>query len=571
MYHRSTTMPEVTSTSRHANDIPASATAPNENPKQNSVDVKQETRPAVFHELIEEKEHENVTRAVDREIHQHHHHVYIQPVTETIVEDEQHHNRTVPTEHRTRHHGKEQEVATALAHERDQFRNTQHVLPATDATSTSNTVVGEHIHHHVHNIIQPVIERQRVVPHIVHTTVPIHEHIEHEPYIHKGTVLPAITLDEFLKRGYSLDGSKQPLRDPNIVYEGSKEPFGGDNAAAHTQRNGAYENHSRVGSPSVRLQVPGTRGSRNGNGVVANGENPDAYAGYTGNTGTPSPIVHKKTAATGAIAPGGQGGYDNATRVASPAASLQVPRRQNGYAGSAQGVTPTGAYTPVNTTRATAAGIREPAVGADGYRQGGSPALYAGEKRASIPSIHEPAPPPRLQLPTTNVHGGYGTGLRGPGAYTPHPEVKEASPTSISRATALANNRAAASALQVPGGLGGYGRVTRDVSPAEASAASLGKKSYTRSEEGNGRKKSAVSSPDTDSESRAARSVFNDKEKEDEERERQRKKERKREKKEAKKAAEREEKEREEKAESPTTKKHSWLDFLSPRRAERAR
>ncbi|KAK6346834.1 hypothetical protein TWF696_006941 [Orbilia brochopaga] len=503
--------------------------------RKNSVDVKQETRPAVYHELIEEKEHESVTHAVDREIHQHHHQIYIQPVTERIVEDEKHIHRTAPVEHRTRHHGKDREVASALAQERGQFRNTYYVVPASPTTSSHNTLVGEHIHHHVHNIIQPVIERQRVVPHIVHTTVPIHEHIEHEPYIHKGTVLPAITLDEFLKRGYSLDGSKQPSGGASVVYEGKEVPpvNNSNTAGNHVPRGrGYYANSIRGGSPI------------------------DAYEAYTGRKEA-SPVAYDRTTATATV----NGRYDN--RARSPAA-VSLNKGHGRYGNGVQGASPPRAYSPVDNPRATAAGLRVPGVPAtDGYRNDvrGSPnkvyAPYTARKESPPVTVQKPIVP-RLQVP--DEHGGYASVTRGASPTGSYSRQRDASP--------VATNRAAASALQVPGGLGGRGGSTRGVSPA-ASATSFRKNSYPPSEMAKSRRKSAESSRDTDTESRAARSVYREKEREDkkarEEKGREKEKQR-----EAEKTSEKEKKENRDESVSPTSKKHSWLSLLNPRHKERS-
>ncbi|EWC43502.1 hypothetical protein DRE_07502 [Drechslerella stenobrocha 248] len=207
--------------------------------KHHSVDIEQETKPA----------------AVDREVHQHHHKIHVQPITDKIVEEERHYHRTTPVERRTRHHGKDREIASALAHEQSCFKNRREVLPV-ETTNSSNVVVGEHVYHHIHNVIQPVIERQRVVPHIVHTTVPIHERIEHEPHIHAGTVLPAMTLDEFLKKGYSLDGFRLPAE--HVDYGAETPPpaaaathgldrGGGGSSASHAA-GGSYTHLGKAGS-----------------------------------------------------------------------------------------------------------------------------------------------------------------------------------------------------------------------------------------------------------------------------------------------------------------------------------
>ncbi|KAK6343352.1 hypothetical protein TWF730_010943 [Orbilia blumenaviensis] len=203
---------------------------------KHSVDIEQETKPAVLHERVKEKQHETVVHAVDREIHQHHHQIHVQPIQDKVVESEQHHHNVIPVEHRTHHHGKDKEVSTALATEHGKFKDEREVLPV-ETTNSANVVVGEHVHHHIHDYIQPVIERERVVPHVVHTTVPIHEHIEHEPYIHKGNVLPMMSMEEFTKQGYSLKGNKKPLE--HIDYEGNPLEIDGQSHVGFT-KSGAH-------------------------------------------------------------------------------------------------------------------------------------------------------------------------------------------------------------------------------------------------------------------------------------------------------------------------------------------
>ncbi|KAF3942289.1 hypothetical protein ABW19_dt0204689 [Dactylella cylindrospora] len=215
--------------------------------KKHTVDVNRETKPAVLHEKVTKRKHENVTHAVDREIHQHHHQIHVQPVTDKVVENEKHHHNLVPVEHRSHYHGKDREIATKLAHEHERFRDEQQVLPV-EATSSSNVVVGEHVHHHVHDYIQPVIERERIVPHIVHTTVPIHEHIEHEPYIHEGNVLPTMTMAEFTRAGHTLNGSKGATE--HIEYEGEPLRFGSDFRGGFGLGASSYTHHKKSKSKS---------------------------------------------------------------------------------------------------------------------------------------------------------------------------------------------------------------------------------------------------------------------------------------------------------------------------------
>jgi len=200
-----------------------------------SVDIEQETKPAVVHERIAEQKHEDVTTAVDREIHQHHHQIHVQPIKDQVVNTEQHHHNVIPIEHREHHHRKDEEVARVLETEHGKFRDEREVLP-TQTTQSAQTVVGEHVHHHIHDVIQPVVERETIQPHVVHTTVPVHERIENEPMIHKGNVLPAVTMSEFTKAGHKLEGYR---KDPeHIEYEGEPLAIDGKSHVGFGQAGG---------------------------------------------------------------------------------------------------------------------------------------------------------------------------------------------------------------------------------------------------------------------------------------------------------------------------------------------
>jgi len=204
--------------------------------KHHTVDIDQEEAPAVVHERIAQKQHEEVTTAVDREVHQHHHQTHVQPIQDQVVEGEQHHHNIVPIEERHQHHGKDEKVKGLLAEEQNRFGNEREVLPAT-GTSSANEVVGEHVHHHVHDIIQPVVERDVLKSDVVHTTVPIHESIEKEPVIHKGNVLPTVTMDEF-SRGGTHSGNKHE----HIDYEGEPLDIGNNTGLGRNVRRGDGDN-----------------------------------------------------------------------------------------------------------------------------------------------------------------------------------------------------------------------------------------------------------------------------------------------------------------------------------------
>jgi hypothetical protein len=109
-------------------------------------------------------------------------------------------------------------------------------MPLERTTTSAGTIAGEHVHHHVHEQVQPVIEREVIQPSVIHTTVPIHERIEHAPTFHPATVQPRMTMEEYMKAGGTLDG-KPEVRD---LFEG--EPQVRENGGAHQTHPNAYSN-----------------------------------------------------------------------------------------------------------------------------------------------------------------------------------------------------------------------------------------------------------------------------------------------------------------------------------------
>merc|ERR1711964_794803 len=94
----------------------------------------------------------------------------------------------------------------SLAAEQAQFKNARTVGDTQHTSSANPTIAGEHVHHHVHENIQPVIQKETIQPSVVHTTVPVHEVHQNEAKHHTATSLPAVTMDEFKKQGGHLSG-----------------------------------------------------------------------------------------------------------------------------------------------------------------------------------------------------------------------------------------------------------------------------------------------------------------------------------------------------------------------------
>lgn len=55
-------------------------------------------------------------------------------------------------------------------------------------------------HSHIHETIQPVIERETIQPEVVHTTNHVHETHHLNAEHHEATTAPAVSLSEFEKK-----------------------------------------------------------------------------------------------------------------------------------------------------------------------------------------------------------------------------------------------------------------------------------------------------------------------------------------------------------------------------------
>ncbi|KAF5669019.1 hypothetical protein FHETE_5111 [Fusarium heterosporum] len=212
--------------------------------------VDEDVRAPVTQENVRVHQHENVTTALDKEVHQEHHHTTVQPIAHQETLPEQHHHNMAPVEHKEFHHGSPQDTRATLDREAAKYKDTSRTHDTTHSAETAGVVTGERIHHHVHEHVQPVIQKETHQNHVVHTTIPIHE-VHHEKAVHHGTsTLPVKTLDEFTsERGGLAERASQKLTE----FEGCPKPYrkelqgeqleGDKNMHLH----GHNENHSHAG------------------------------------------------------------------------------------------------------------------------------------------------------------------------------------------------------------------------------------------------------------------------------------------------------------------------------------
>merc|ERR1712093_728345 len=208
--------------------------------------------------------HETVNPAVDREVHQDHHHTSVQPIKDREVLPEQHNHQMAGVETRNLKHGNDEHVKERLAAEQAQFKNARTVGDTQHTSSANPTIAGEHVHHHVHENIQPVIQKETIQPSVVHTTVPVHDVHQNEAKHHTATSLPAVTMDEFKNQGGHISGRDERTD----AFAGEPRSVGGTlgGAGAHgttslTEKDGHHKPHDTHGTHSTHGTGAGVGGT----------------------------------------------------------------------------------------------------------------------------------------------------------------------------------------------------------------------------------------------------------------------------------------------------------------------
>jgi hypothetical protein len=208
---------------------------------QHDTEVRESFAPAVTKETIVPIKKVEEVVAVDREVHVDHFQTRIQPIEDVVKAPEKHEVYVAPVEHRERKLGNHEHVHKRLQDETAQLRDTVNVLPTQEEKIEGGVLQAEHVHHHVYERVQPVIEREVIQPTVVHATIPVHEKIIHEPTIHPPTVQPKMTMEDFRKAGGVLEG-KPEVRD---VFAG--EPVVRENGGAHETHPNVHREGGLIG------------------------------------------------------------------------------------------------------------------------------------------------------------------------------------------------------------------------------------------------------------------------------------------------------------------------------------
>ncbi|PPJ50230.1 hypothetical protein CBER1_07203 [Cercospora berteroae] len=251
--------------------------------------VHEKVNPAVVNETVTRQQEDRITTAVDKEVHQDHYHTSVQPVKDTQILPEKHHHNLAGVEHRNFEHDNADQVKQKLATEQARFKDTSTRVEGEHNTIAQPVVAGEHVHHHVHEQIQPVVNKQTIEPHVVHTTVPIHEVHHNAAQHHSTTALPAMSMSEFKSQGGSLTGREERTD----AFDGCPKP-----GHASTQGTGnsieSHHNHNHGSTGLNSVAGTGVAGGAAGGAALAGsraaghsaGSNSDSTAYVNNNAGS---------------------------------------------------------------------------------------------------------------------------------------------------------------------------------------------------------------------------------------------------------------------------------------------
>jgi hypothetical protein len=119
--------------------------------------VDSDTAPAVEHTHVKKQHETREQTFIEKEKHQDHYHTTIQPLKDSEVLPEKH-DYTQETEHRSINRDDDGEAKAEAEADRAGFESTSEQKQFESKTQEP-TQGEEHVHHHLHETVQPVIEK----------------------------------------------------------------------------------------------------------------------------------------------------------------------------------------------------------------------------------------------------------------------------------------------------------------------------------------------------------------------------------------------------------------------------
>lgn len=210
--------------------------------------VHEAVAPAVQHESVKPHVHEEINTAIDKEVHQDHYHRTVQPVHDREVLPEKHEAKIGAVQHREFDHRDHESTKHNLVADQARFKDERVIEETSHSQSVAPVVGGEHVHHHIHETIQPVVQKETIQPSVVHTTVPIHEVHHNKATHHETTALPAMTMEQFKAKGGALTGREERYDQ----FEGVPKNIGGSTAGGFGAASGLTHKDGHISKDHAR-------------------------------------------------------------------------------------------------------------------------------------------------------------------------------------------------------------------------------------------------------------------------------------------------------------------------------
>merc|ERR1711939_654592 len=169
--------PSTTATKSTTQDVDVDVDA------DTTVDAK--VNPAVEHTHVKKAHETREQTFVEKEKHQDHYHTTVQPLKDSEV---------LPEKHDYEQESREKAANDTAGYQRSIDEK------KFESSTKEPTIVDEHVHHHLHETIQPVIEKEVLDPSVTHKRVDVKENIQEQSKHHGVTTNSAISVDEFQKK-----------------------------------------------------------------------------------------------------------------------------------------------------------------------------------------------------------------------------------------------------------------------------------------------------------------------------------------------------------------------------------
>ncbi|KAJ9479628.1 hypothetical protein PHBOTO_003106 [Pseudozyma hubeiensis] len=175
---------------------------------------------AVTHQTHQRHEVEEVTRQREHERHVHHVQHHVQPVLDSEHAAEKVHSKVHPVTRVHETHASTDKDAALLTSVAGKHADKYAEAPVHRQVVDKGELVNEQIHHHIHNVVQPVIEKDSHEYHRIQTVIPTHVVTHEAPIVHESTHHKPVSKDEFLSGGGNLTNSIRSVHEANLLNTG---------------------------------------------------------------------------------------------------------------------------------------------------------------------------------------------------------------------------------------------------------------------------------------------------------------------------------------------------------------